>query len=229
MSGPGENTAFASANSLPYQDTAGSLGTIMSAAAQLTPAVMGYFQNQKAKELADIERGKLIDLDKDLQNLLANRQDLRNPYANLGVATQAAEFEAQQADASLANTLDTMRAGGMGASGATALAREAAKAKQGIGSDIQKQEQANQTKFAEGEAALQTAMEQRQTADINRAQTLADNARMDMQDFEMAGMQAAQTGVGQTATGFANMLSSNPDMFSGLFQQKKYDEYFNPE
>jgi len=153
MSGPGENTAFASANSLPYQDTAGSLGTIMSAAAQLTPAVMGYFQNQKAKELADIERGKLIDLDKDLQNLLANRQDLRNPYANLGVATQAAEFEAQQADASLANTLDTMRAGGMGASGATALAREAAKAKQGIGSDIQKQEQANQTKFAEGEAA----------------------------------------------------------------------------
>ena len=221
-----DTTPFANANSLPYQDTAGSLGTIMSATAQLTPAVMGYFQNQKAKELADIERGKLIDLDKDLQNLLANRQDLRNPYANLSVATQAAEFEAQQADASLANTLDTMRAGGMGASGATALAREAAKAKQGIGADIQSQEQANRTKFAEGEAALQTAMEQRQTADVNRAQTLADNARMDMQDFETAGMQAAQTGIGQTASGFANMLSSNPNMFSGLFQQEKYDEYF---
>ena len=39
-------------------------------------------------------------------------------------------------------------------------------------------------------------------------------------------MQAAQTGIGQTASGFANMLSSNPNMFSGLFQQEKYDEYF---
>ena len=45
-----------------------------------------------------------------------------NPFANLQVATGAAEFQAEQADISLANTLDTLRATGAGSAGATALA-----------------------------------------------------------------------------------------------------------
>ena len=209
-----ENTNL---NQLGPQTTGQSIGSIMAVAAQTAPAVMGYFQNRKAKDLMEEERKKALDLDKDLQALLANRQTLRNPYANLGVATQAAEMEAQEADASLANTLDTMRAGGFGASGATALAREAAKAKQGISADIQKQEQANQTKFAEGEAALQTAIEERQIQDINRKQTELDNARLNEQALRDEAAAAAQQGVGDTITGITNVLTENPQILSGLF------------
>jgi hypothetical protein len=50
---------------------------------------------------------------------------ITNPYENLGVATQAAEFQAEQADIALANTLDTLLATGAGAGGATALAQAA--------------------------------------------------------------------------------------------------------
>ena len=67
-----------------------------------------------------------------------------NPYSNLRVATQAAEFQAQQTDQALANTLDTLRSGGMGARGATALAQAAAQSKQGVSASIEQQETQNQ-------------------------------------------------------------------------------------
>ena len=78
-----------------------------------------------------------------------------NPYDNLKVATQAAEFQAQQTDQALANTLDTLRSGGMGAGGATALAQAAAQSKQGISASIEQQEVQNQKLRAQGEQALQ--------------------------------------------------------------------------
>ena len=78
-----------------------------------------------------------------------------NPYNNLRVATQAAEFQAQQTDQALANTLDTLRSGGMGAGGATALAQAAAQSKQGISASIEQQETQNQKLRAQGEQALQ--------------------------------------------------------------------------
>ena len=82
----------------------------------------------------------------DLNRLLAGRQEIINPYdqvsdlssmisnpfANLQVATGAAEFQAEQADISLANTLDTLRATGAGAGGATALAQAALQSKRGV-------------------------------------------------------------------------------------------------
>ena len=57
----------------------------------------------------------MSSLAKDLSGTLSN------PYANLGVATNAAKFEAEQIDVSLANTLDTLKDTGAGAGGATAL------------------------------------------------------------------------------------------------------------
>ena len=102
----------------------------------------------------------------ELAALVANRQDVINPYANvtntyadltnqfanLGVATQAAEFQAEQADIALANTLDAMRASGAGAGGATALAQAALQSKKGISASLEKQEAANQKAAARGAA-----------------------------------------------------------------------------
>ncbi len=204
-------------NQLGPQTTGQSIGSIMTLAAKAAPAVMGYFQSKKARELADIEETKRLALDSELQSLLSNRQQLRNPYANLSVNTQAADFQAQETDAALANTLDTMRAGGFGSAGATALARAAAKAKQGVAADISTQEQSNRKLFAKGEAALQTAVEERQIQDINRKQTELDNARLNEQALRDEQMAAKAQGFSSAATGIADVLSKNPDMLSGLF------------
>jgi hypothetical protein len=45
----------------------------------------------------------LSGIAKDLSGMISN------PYANLGVATQAAEMQIEEADISLANTLDTLK------------------------------------------------------------------------------------------------------------------------
>jgi len=79
---------------------------------------------------------------------------ITNPYANLGVATKAMKIQAEQSDAALANTLDTLRISGKGSEGATALAMAALKSKQGIAADIEKQEMTNQKLRADGEQKM---------------------------------------------------------------------------
>lgn len=76
---------------------------------------------------------------------------ITNPFANLQVATGAAEFAAEQQDLSLASTLDTLRATGAGAGGATALAQAATRGRQQIAADIQRQEAENARLRAQGE------------------------------------------------------------------------------
>ena len=92
----------------------------------------------------------LADMAKDLSG------ELSNPFANLGVATKAAEIQIEQSDIALANTLDTLRATGSGAGGATALAQAALKSKQGVAANIEQQEAQNEKLKAQGEATLQS-------------------------------------------------------------------------
>jgi len=91
----------------------------------------------------------LSSMAKDLSSMVSN------PYANLGVATQAAKFEAEQIDLSLANTLDTLRETGSSAGGATALAMAALKSKQGISANLEKQEAENERLKAQGQQQMQ--------------------------------------------------------------------------
>lgn len=81
-----------------------------------------------------------------------------NPYANLGVATQAAEMQIEQSDIALANTLDAVRASGFGAGGATALAQAATRSKQGVSATIEQQESQNEKLRAEGEQQRSQAL-----------------------------------------------------------------------
>jgi hypothetical protein len=82
---------------------------------------------------------------------------MTNTYANIGVATQAAELQIEEADIALANTLDTLRATGSGAGGATALAQAALKSKKEVSASIEKQEANNEVMRAQGEDKLQSA------------------------------------------------------------------------
>ena len=101
----------------------------------------------------------LLDNREDVYDASGKIRDMKsmvsNPYANLGVATQAAEMQAEEADISLANTLQTVEATGMGSGGATALAQAALKSKQGVSASIEKQEGQNQKLRAQGEQQKQ--------------------------------------------------------------------------
>jgi hypothetical protein len=104
------------------------------------------------------------------------RDSLSNPFANLGVATSAAEIQMEQTDIALANTLDTLQATGASAGGATALAQAAKQSKKEVSANIQQQEAQNEKMAAQGEQALQakemqlTQMEMSEEARIQQAQ-----------------------------------------------------------
>ncbi len=96
------------------------------------------------------------DNQQDLSGMITDRSSqMTNAYANLSVATQAAEMQIEQADISLANTLDTLRATGAGAGGATALAQAALQSKKEVAASMEQQEADNEKQRAQGEQVLQ--------------------------------------------------------------------------
>jgi hypothetical protein len=110
---------------------------------------------------------------------------INNPYANLGVATQAAEMQAEEADIALANTLDTLRATGASAGGATALAQAALQSKKDIAANIEQQEAANEKLRAQGEMERN----QMKMAEQQRLQSLQISEAQRVQAADAAGKQ----------------------------------------
>ena len=110
-------------------------------------------------ETLERKRQTVINPYEDVSDLSEMVSDLSsissNPFANLTVATGAAEMQIEEADIALANTLDTLRATGASAGGATALARMALESKKGVAASIEQQEANNQKMRASGEERLQ--------------------------------------------------------------------------
>jgi len=121
----------------------------------------------------------LSGLAKDLSGMV------QNPYANLGVATQAAEIQMEQTDLALANTLDTLRATGSSAGGATALAQAALQSKKGVSASIEAQEAQNEKLRAQGEQQMQ----QLKMSEQQRLQQVAISEGQRVQAAEAAGKQ----------------------------------------
>lgn len=111
--------------------------------------------------------------------------EISNPFASLGVATQAAEIQIEQADIALANTLDTIRATGASAGGATALAQAALSSKKGVAASIESQEANNEKLRAQGEQQLQS----QKMAEQQRLQSIAISEGQRVQAAEAAGKQ----------------------------------------
>ena len=88
-------------------------------------------------------RNKLAQIENNRQDITDFSKNLSNPYANLGVATQATDIQIEQTDIALANTLDTIRATGAAAGGATALAQAALQSKKNVSANIEQQEVQN--------------------------------------------------------------------------------------
>ena len=147
---------------------------VAAGAAVVSSGVQAISANQRAQSAkGDAHRAK-----NHLAELEASRQEIINPYesvesvagmatdasgmlknrmANIGVATQAAEMQIEEADIALANTLDTLAATGASAGGATALAQAAMQSKKGVSASIEQQEVANQQNAAKAEMQLDQA------------------------------------------------------------------------
>jgi len=125
---------------------AGAVGAAVSA----TNAAIQNKKANDAKDEAKSHEREITRLEGLRQEFINPYENIKNEYANIGVATQAAEFQAEEADVALANTLDTLMATGAGAGGATALAQAALKSKAGISASIEQQEAANERLRAQG-------------------------------------------------------------------------------
>ena len=187
-------------------------------------------QRRQARLQAKAAEQKLSALEANRQEVINPYEGVKdlssmvtNPFANLQVATQASQIQAQEADISLASTLDTLRAGGVGAGGATALAQAALQSKQGIASSIEQQEVQNAQLRAQGEQNMQQirmqegmrlqeaeaagkqfvfgATEDRQMQQLNRAQTQLENAQMQQSQAASAQGQAFGSMFGAVAGG----------------------------
>lgn len=140
-------------------------------------------------EIASLEknRQKVINPYDNFANLSSMAKDLSgnlsNPYASLSVSTAAAEMQVEEADIALANTLDTLRATGAGAGGATALAQAALKSKKGVAASIEQQEARNEQLRAGGQERLEAA----QNREGVRVQTVNIQEGRRMQNADAAG------------------------------------------
>jgi DNA repair exonuclease SbcCD ATPase subunit len=176
---------------------------LISGGIQVIGSIFGSGRRRRAERAAQQKQARL---QRKLSSLEANRQaitnpysgvsnlsglaqdlssNLTNPYANLSVATQAAEIQIEQADISLANTLDTLRSTGSGAGGATALAQAALQSKKGVSASIEQQEANNEKLRAQGEQQLDR-MRMQEAARVQGIQ-ISEGGRV--QGLEAAGKQ----------------------------------------
>ena len=120
----------------------------------------------------------------DLSGLASDlASQITNPFENLQVSTAAAEMQAEEADISLANTLETLEQTGASAGGATALAMAALKSKQQVSASIEKQEAQNAQMKAQGEANAQA----QRVAATTRFQDVQIEQGQRVQDADIAG------------------------------------------
>ena len=202
------------------------IGVIGGIVSGLGGAIMGGVARRRARK----RQRRLM---KEIEKLEGERQEiinpfasvastLTNPFANLTVATQAAEMQAQQTDLSLASALDTLRATGSGAGGATALAQAALQAKQGVSASIAQQEARNEQLRAQGEASLQTqladaevkggqfvfgAAERREMQKLNRLSAMAGAASQQAAAAETQMLGGIGSALGGVGTGVGNLAS----------------------
>jgi len=197
--------------------------------------IVGAVNGEKDRKKARSERR---NLQQTQQSLEEKRQEIINPYenvtdlsgnlsnvyANLGVATQAAEIQIEQTDIALANTLDTIRATGGGAGGATALAQAALASKKGVAANIESQEAANEKLKAQGEQQLQLQKMQegirlqaadvsggifefnKLEADLDRSQAMIDEQRAREMQSKIDKRAAFSTGMAGISSGMADIV-----------------------
>lgn len=204
-------------------------GIIAGKAADKAAAQAAREKQRIQREMAEFEanRQDVINPYSDVTSLSGMvdemRDNLSNPFASLGVATQAAEIQMEQTDIALANTLDTLQATGASAGGATALAQAAKQSKKEVSANIEQQEAQNEKLRAQGEQALQakemqlTQMEMSEEARIQSAQAQGKAFQFQAQEArDAATLDRMQGGIDQANQNAANANMANAAATSGM-------------
>ena len=188
--------------------------------------VSGLFGMSAAKAAEKKAAEEKAAAQRSLDQLINDRQDVINPYegvtnlssmlsnpmASLGVATQAAEMKVEEADISLANTLDTVRATGASAGGATALAQAALQSKKGVAASIEAQENRD------------TAQMDRLSAQISGAEQRESQAASD-RTGALTGMIGGLTSIGSSyMSNYAPKMGGDTNQFDvGGFNKTNFN------
>lgn len=187
--------------------------------------ISNIFGGFGARKRARRARRQAAEFEAKIRSFEANRQQVINPYenvkdlsgmitnpfTNLQVATKAAEIQGAEADISLATTLDTLRATGAGAGGATALAQAAARSKSGIAAGIEKQEAQNARLRAQGEQRMQQ-LRMSEAARVQGAQAQGEafkfRAQESRDNIQLDRLSAQAGGARQQAAAYGNQARS---------------------
>ena len=193
------------------------------------------------KQMAIFEAGRqeVINPFSDVKSLSGMvdemRDNLSNPFATLGVATQAAEIQMEQTDIALANTLDTLQATGASAGGATALAQAAKQSKKEVSANIEQQEAQNEKLRAQGEQAriqnaqaqgkqfMFGAQENRDMATLDRMQAGIDQSNQNAANANMAGAQAQAGMISGITSSLGSLASSGAFAEGGTYGKDPSD------
>lgn len=135
-------------------------------------------------------------------------EGLENPMEDLRVSTEAAEFQSQQVQQGLAQSLDALRGagGGTGAAAvAQAMAGQQARTQQQIAADISKQEVMNERMAAQATMRMQ-AMEAQGAMAVQQQEFGRESTILGMQQQELAGARKAR----------AEATSALGGMFGGI-------------
>lgn len=201
-------------------------GGLVGGVASILSGIIGGGKRRKEQRQATEELNKRISEYQTFEFKNAY-EDLENPAANLRVGLQAAEFQAQQTQQGLAQSLDALRSGGGGV-GAAALAQSLAQAQarsqQQIAGSIEQQELANQRLYAQMEGQRQSAIAQGamdvQEMELGRTETMLDMASQRKAAADAARQQATQSligGIGSVASSLVSFGSMGG--FSGTLDR----------
>ena len=138
-------------------------GNVISGGIQAIGSLFGGRRRRRRERAArkkfqnELSAYRNMEITNPYDNLENPYEELRNELSNLEVSTEAADFQAQQQQQGLAQSLDAFRGagGGTGAAAlAQALSQEQRKSMQGIAADIAKQETMNTRLAAQGAQQL---------------------------------------------------------------------------
>lgn len=195
---------------------------IIGGATQIAGSLVGggARRREARRAAAEFEAQKQALQDFQFTNEFAG---LENVFEDATVNQQAAQFQAQQTDAALAQSMQAAIASGGAPGGAQAIAQAALQSKAGISADIARQEQANQARRLQQEARLQQmeaqggmALQQQQYGQQQQLLNLASARKVAADQARAQATAGLVGGIGSLAGGIGTGIAGMKDTEKGL-------------
>ena len=185
------------------------MGSIIGGAAQIAGSLVGGGARRREQRAANAEFASEKEAFQT-QTFTNQYAGLENVAEDLTVNQQASQFQAQQTDAALAQSMQAAIASGGAPGGAQAIAQAALASKAGISADLARQEQKNQAMAINQAAKLQSmeaqGADQLQVREYQKQQQLLNMASGRKNAADAARAQATQAlvgGIGSVVGGLA--------------------------